>query len=219
MSDVDNFIDEVTEEVQRDKLFAAFRKYGWIGVVGVFAIVGGAAYNEVRTSKAQAAAEAAGDALIAVIDAPDAEARAAALALVPDGGEAAAVKALLMADVPEGGDTAAAESALAALAANEALPKVYRDMAVIKRVSLPGGAMPPAERLELVTPLLSGSAFRLLAEEQVALAKLELGDTEGALAGLRALLEDAEAGEGLIRRAEQLIVALGGEIDQDTASE
>lgn len=219
MSNVDNFIDEVTEEVQRDKLFMALRKYGWIGVVGVLAIVGGAAYNEVRTAKAQAAAEVAGDALIAVIDAPDAETRAAALAEVPEGGQAAAVKALLMADVPAGGDVAAADRALAALAADEALPKIYRDMAVIKRVSLPGGAMPPAERLELVTPLLSGSAFRLLAEEQVALAKLELGDTDSAMEALRALLEDAEAGEDLIRRAEQLIVALGGEIDQDTASE
>ena len=32
MSNPDSFIDEVTEEVRRDRLFAMFRKYGWIGV-------------------------------------------------------------------------------------------------------------------------------------------------------------------------------------------
>ena len=33
LSNHDSFIDEVTEEVRRDRLFAAFRKYGWIGVL------------------------------------------------------------------------------------------------------------------------------------------------------------------------------------------
>ena len=33
MSNPDSFIDEVTEEVRRDRLFAVFRKYGWIGVL------------------------------------------------------------------------------------------------------------------------------------------------------------------------------------------
>ena len=41
VSESDSFIDEVTEEVRRDKLFAVFRKYAWIGVLAVAAIVGG----------------------------------------------------------------------------------------------------------------------------------------------------------------------------------
>ena len=53
MSNPDSFVDEVTDAVRRDRLFAAFRKYGWIGVVLVVLIVGGAAYNEWQ--KAQAA--------------------------------------------------------------------------------------------------------------------------------------------------------------------
>ncbi len=32
MSSQDSFVDEVTDELRRDRLFAAFRKYGWIGV-------------------------------------------------------------------------------------------------------------------------------------------------------------------------------------------
>ena len=33
MSDTDSFIDEVTEEVKRDRLFAMMKRYGWIAVV------------------------------------------------------------------------------------------------------------------------------------------------------------------------------------------
>ena len=39
MSNPDSFIDEVTEEVRRDRLFRLFRKYGWIGGVVVALIV------------------------------------------------------------------------------------------------------------------------------------------------------------------------------------
>ncbi|MBC7675342.1 MAG: hypothetical protein H7173_04675, partial [Rhodoferax sp.] len=46
MSNNESFIDEVTEEVRRDKLFAMFRRYGWIGVLLVVGIVGGAAWTE-----------------------------------------------------------------------------------------------------------------------------------------------------------------------------
>ena len=41
MSTPDSFVEEVTEAVRRDKLYAAFRKYGWIGGLVVIGIVGG----------------------------------------------------------------------------------------------------------------------------------------------------------------------------------
>ena len=41
MSETDSFIDEVNEEVRRDRLYAALRRYGWIAIVAVLAIVGG----------------------------------------------------------------------------------------------------------------------------------------------------------------------------------
>ena len=37
MSGTDSFIEEVSEEVRRDKLFAKMRKYGWIAVLLVLA--------------------------------------------------------------------------------------------------------------------------------------------------------------------------------------
>ena len=52
MSDTDSFIDEVTEEVRRDKLFGYFRRYGWIAALVILALVGTTAYNEWKKSAA-----------------------------------------------------------------------------------------------------------------------------------------------------------------------
>ena len=46
MSTPDSFIDEVTEEVRRDRLYALLRKYGWVGIAVVVAIVGWASWTE-----------------------------------------------------------------------------------------------------------------------------------------------------------------------------
>ena len=34
----DSFIDEVTEDLRRDRLFNAFRRYGWIAILLILAI-------------------------------------------------------------------------------------------------------------------------------------------------------------------------------------
>jgi len=80
MSQSDSFIDEVTEELRRDQLFRALKRWGWIGVLAVVALVGAATYREISTNRDLAAARDFGDAVIAALDLPDAEARAAALA-------------------------------------------------------------------------------------------------------------------------------------------
>lgn len=51
MSDTDSFIDEVTEEVRRDRMYLLLRRWGWVGVAAVALIVGGAAFNEYRKSR------------------------------------------------------------------------------------------------------------------------------------------------------------------------
>ena len=79
MSDTDSFIDEVNEEVRRDRMFNLFRRYGWIAVAAVLLLVGGAAWNEWRASQEQAQAEAMGDAIVAALNLETASARAAAL--------------------------------------------------------------------------------------------------------------------------------------------
>ena len=82
MSDADSFIEEVTEEVRRDKLFAIFRKYGWLAGLLIVLIVGGAAYNEWRKASERAASEALGDSVMSALAGQTASERAEALGKV-----------------------------------------------------------------------------------------------------------------------------------------
>lgn len=212
MSNPESFIDEVTEEVRRDKLYAMLRKYGWIGVLIVILLVGGAAVNEWMKARATADAEAAGDAILAAMENEDAAARLSALEAIPAEGDRAAVLGLIAA--AENADTATASAGLEAIAADTALPSIYRDLATLKRAMLPGDPLGPEGRVAALTPLTTaGAPFRVLAEEQIALAELDLGQQDAAIARLRALLNDEEASGALRRRASQLIVALGASLD------
>lgn len=211
----DSFIEEVTEEVRRDRLYTYLRRYGWIGVLAVLALVGGAAYTEWRRASARAAAEAAGDALYAASEAETASARAGALAALDVAGPASAPALMLeAAALAEAGETEAAAARLAVLADDPGLPRTWRDLAALKRVILLGPALPPAERLAVLEPLASpGAPYRVLAIEQQALARLEAGERAEAVALLQSLLDDQEASLGLRLRATQLMVALGGPPD------
>ncbi|UWQ08958.1 hypothetical protein K3X41_05005 [Aliiroseovarius crassostreae] len=205
MSNPENFIDEVTEEVRRDKLFALMRKYGWIGVTGVLLLVGGAAYNEWSKAQAQAKAEAVGDAILAAEELEDRAARAKMLQGVAVEGDAKAVLSLLAADAEEG------RTSLERLAQDASLPKVYRDLAALKLVMQAGTDMEPQQAAEHLEPLLvAGAPFRVMAEEQMALVELAQGQKDAAISRLQTLLSDEEASRALRQRASQLIVALGG---------
>ena len=61
-----------------------------------------------------------------------------------------------------------------------------------------------------IAKIPDGAPFRVLAEEQAALAEIAMGDNDAALARLQGLMDDADAGRALRDRAAQLIVALGG---------
>jgi hypothetical protein len=210
VSNPESFIDEVTEEVRRDRLYATLRKYGWIGILAVVLLVGGASVNEWRKARAQAAAQATGDAILAAVETEAASQRIEALEQIEVDGDGAALIALI--EAAETGDPANGAEILAGLAADQTLPALYRDLAALKRAMLPGGVVSAADRVEALTPLtVAGGPFRVLAEEQIALAEIELGTPEAARARLQALLSDTEASGALRQRATQLIVALGGD--------
>lgn len=209
MSNSDSFIDEVAEEVRRDKLYIYIRRYGWLAVILVLLVVGGAAWNEYRKAQTRAAAEATGDALLEALNQDDMAARAEAIAQVEATGPAATVASLLTAATQEqAGDYAAAAATLDALASDGDVPEMYRDLAAFKSAMLPSddaaGRMSALEQLSQ-----PGQPFRLLALEQIAYAQLDAGDTTAAIATMRQVVEDAGVTRGLRERVQTLMVALG----------
>ena len=210
MSNPESFINEVTEEVRRDKLFGYFRRYGWIGIVAVLLIVGAAAYREYQIAAKLAESKAFGDAVLDALDQDDAAARSTALAAVQAPGQRQALLNLLQSTDPET-DKAATLAALTAVAEDATLPASYRDLAVLRRVIVAGTDLPAADRRALLDPIAApGRPYRPLALEQLALLSVETGETAAAITALEALRQDQEATPGLRRRVEQVIVALGG---------
>ncbi len=210
MSNPESFIDEVTEEVRRDRLFAVFRKYGWIGAVIVLGVVGGTAWREWSRASEAARAQTFGDGVMSALEqgAPD-DRRAAIAALPADGGQVALLQLLLASDPGE--DRAGTLAALDALAADSTQPQSYRDLASLRRTILAGAEMPLADRRAALEVMATpGRAFRTLAHEQLAYLLVEEGKTDAAITALQALTTDQEAPAGLRRRAEQMITALGG---------
>jgi hypothetical protein len=208
----DSFINEVTEEVRRDKLFALFRRYGWIAALVVILLVGGAAWNEWRKAEARAEAQARGNAILAALEAQDPAAQAAALGSLRTGAPADAVIALLAASQAlQAEGAAAARAQLDAIAADASLPPLYRDLAVLRSAMLGAGEVAPDTRIATLEPLAApGAAFAPLAREQIAIAHAEAGRVSEAVAVLEQLISGVEGSGALRRRAAQLMVALGG---------
>lgn len=220
MSQTDSFIEEVTEEVRRDRLFALMKRYGWIAILLVVLLVGGAAWNEWRKAQERSAAQALGDSMLDALQLTDETARREALAAIeaPNPGAQAMADLLVAAELAPT-DPATASERLIALADNPDAATVYRQIATLKATALPGSVLSPEDRRARLDGLALGQGLiRLLAEEQLAYLDAEEGNTESALGRLIAIVSDETATLALRRRASQVIVALGGELPEEPAA-
>lgn len=209
----DSFIDEVTEDLRRDRLFGMFRRYGWIAMAVILLIVAGAAWREYSRAQDRAAAQAFGD---AVLTAQTAEDPAAALAdLDAEGGSGRkALAGVLQANaLAEAGDAAAAAERLNAVAQGPAAKDVVmRDLALLKTVLVQGEAMDPAARDQVLAQLAQpGAPFELLALEQQAVALVGAGRPEDAVTLIRQIQQKDGLSEPLRRRLSELMITLGVE--------
>ena len=205
MSDTDSFIDEVTEEVRRDRLFGYFRRYGWIAAVVILGLVGGTAYNEWSKSAAAQVAQARGDALLDALDMED---------------DAASIKVLSAIATQEGGDVVAsflaagsdqnqAANLLGAIAENTDQPEYIRDLARLKLVTTPDSVSQEEAVLILTDLSAAGGLYRNAATEMLVAIELERGNVDAAVTLLQAHIQDAQATQEQIQRMGELIVALG----------
>lgn len=215
MSESDSFINEVNEEVRRDRFNTALRRYGWIGALLVVLIVGGAAWNEWRKARIETSAQALGDQLIAALEQDDAVARRDALDAVPlEGPAAPAVALLASAERLAAEDPAGAAQLLKALAGRTDLSAVYSDLAALKLVMLGDDGVDPTTRAQLLDRLAQpGAPYALLAREMQVLDLVAAGDDDRAVEEALALMSEAGLTQGMRQRLAQLVVALGGSLE------
>lgn len=201
----DTFIDEVTEELRRDRLYGAMRRYGWIVALVIVAVVGFTAWREYSAAQDRAAAEAWGDAILAAEAGGD---PAAVLAVDPRGSAGRQALTGLLAAGAET-DPEAAAQALQGVA--DAQPdSVLGELAQLKLVMAQGAQMDAAERDAILTRLSrAGAPFELLALEQKAVALIGAGRPEDAITLIRQIQDKDGLTEALRRRLSEMMIALG----------
>ncbi len=214
MADRDSFIDEVSDELRRDRMLRLWRRWGpWVvGVIVLLVIAAGVA--SWLENRGEVEAREAGAALIAISGMDDAQDRAemyADMAAERDGGVALVARLSEAAALAEAGDADAAAAALEAVESDGSVAPVYRALAGLKAAMLRAPTRTPEEREQALAPYLAeGGPFRLLALERRAVARLEAGNLEGARADLDAALADPMLSPTLRQRLEQLSLLTGG---------
>jgi len=222
VSNTESFIEEVTEEVRRDRLYGYLRRYGWIAALLIVLIVAGAGFNEYRRAQAEAKAQALGDAMLAALAENDDAERATALAAIEAGSpEGKAILAFLTAGIQaEAGNGEQAADIIASVADTADVPLIYRQVASFKSLIVQSDTLDVETRRAGFEALaVPGVSLRVFAEEQLALLDIQANNSNAAIERFRMIIEDAESTPGLQRRALQAIVALGGSAALDNMAE
>ena len=207
MSQNDNFIDEVTEEVRKDKLFILLKRYGWIGLLFIFFIVAGSIIVEIRSIQKNTASRELGDALSKLILEENQTNPHEKDAKNQDVSKETLIAKLVKARVKEvSGDKNQAVTIYRDIAnLNYSAP--FTDFAKFKLVLLLDQKFEEKSNLleELISP---DSTFFLLAIEQKALLNLSKGNVDVAKEDMALILNDPKATPLLISRIKKLKKAL-----------
>ncbi|MBB1490762.1 MULTISPECIES: hypothetical protein [unclassified Paracoccus (in: a-proteobacteria)] len=217
----DRFIDEVTEDLRRDRLFLMLRRYGWIALLLVVALVAGAAWREYSRARDTAAAQDFGDAILAAGASGDAAARAQALAEVPAG----SVRQTVLRDIlaanalVEAGNVAEAAQRFDAAAIKAGDDAVVRDLAALKSVIAQGAGMDPATRDAVLARLsASGAPFELIALELKAVALSGAGRRDDAVTLIRQIQQKDGLSQQMHQRLAEHLITLGVDPEPGTDS-
>lgn len=218
----DVFMREVDDALREDQLFYAIRNYGKpVGIVVVAALLGLAGWLWYDNHSAAAGGEQ-GEVLTQALDQIEArrlQTGSDALApLVKEGnpGIRAAAQLMRAGVSSEENKPDDAAKAFAAVAADTALPQVYRDLATIREVAVKFDKLPPQQVIDRLKPLAEpGKPWFGSAGELVGIAYMKQGrnDLAGPLFGQMA--KDKTVPDTLRRRAAQLAGLLGVDAIED----
>jgi hypothetical protein len=212
VSDTDSFLQEVSEELRRDRLYRNIRKYGWLAILLVVLVVGGATYREYLKSKTETAAQIFGTSIINALGEKNIDDRISKLQKInAPGDNAKVVIAMLLSAELNGSESPALEkSSLSTITEGSSIDAHYRELLNFKILLGSAETLSLEERATAFEALSKpGNPFRLLAEEQLALIELEQGYIDNAVEKISQILLDAELTAGLRNRATQMMIALG----------
>jgi hypothetical protein len=212
VSDTDSFLQEVSEELRRDKLYRNMRKYGWLAVLLVILIVGGATYREYQKSKAATAAQFFGTSIINALNETSVNDRISKLQKInaPSDNAKVVIAMLLSAELDGSENLTTEKSGLSRFTEGTSIDAHYRELLDFKILLGSAETISIEERLAAFEAMSKpGNSFRLLAEEQIALIELEQGNIDKAVDTISQILLDAELTAGLRNRATQMMIALG----------
>ena len=184
MSENESFIDEVTEEVRRDKLYLFLKKFGWIAVLVVLLIVLTSVVVEVRNNARIAKAEELGDFLVAAIERSEKGEIVADDRFVEFFEKISLISSLIRIKlVEQGSDLEAVKAAYEDILNNEQVPLSFRDFAKYKLLFLIQNDPQRVEKIldELIRP---NNSFRILALEQKVLIQINESKWDDAQASL-----------------------------------
>ena len=212
----DVFLREVDDALREAELKSILSRYGKpIGGAIAAGLVMLAGYLWWDNSTKQAAGERSEQATIA-LDKLEAGNAAAALAdlesLTKDGsdGSKAAAAMTRAAILVQQGKAEDGAKAFAAIAADEAAPQAYRDLATIREVSLRFEAMQPQQVIDRLKPLaVPGNAWFGSAGELVGMAYIKLGKPDQAGPLFAAIGKNTEVPTTLRTRMRQVAGQLG----------
>lgn len=212
--EADMFIAEVTEELQRDRAYTAFRRYGPFVGAAVVLIVIAAAVNEYLSAAATERARAAGAAIFDAVEAEDVEGSIATLTsqaerLEPGAAMVARLNAAALA--AQNGDRAAAADLYDAVADAAEPGSPYVDLGRLRAAMMRFDDAAAEDSILAFEPLAEeGRPFRALALEMLGAAHVKAGDLAAARGAFRDAYEDPLAPQSLRARAADLLVGAGG---------
>ena len=212
MSNNESFMQEVSEEVRKDRFYRILKKWGWVGIALIVALVGGASFNEWNKESKINSARNLGDRVLAaiaskdVIDLKEIE--------IKNVSQDIFIKNLMSAILFSDDKLDASKKALEEIGGIPEITKTYKDLNAFKLglLLLKSGNLTGEERFDVFEVLVEpGSPFRSLAKEQQALILIEQGNIELAIKTLMEITDDSETTDTLRRRVAQLRISLGSD--------